>query len=158
MLLTLFILRNKQQAYFQKTSSEITELMDLLQHTHDYSEYFTSFSVSRPCEETETERAYFNYFFYCFFQIKSLFDKKQEIGFIFHKQNLICRQVGQLMTYLTQQFPLNHLENKIPIYFYFLVLAVVFSNCWVNPAVVFLHFAFQKPRPIILVLLYRKRN
>lgn len=30
------------------------------------------------------------------------------------------------MTYLTQQFPLNHLENKIPIYFYFLVLAVVF--------------------------------
>lgn len=28
---------------FSKTSSEITELMDLLQHTHDYSEYFTSF-------------------------------------------------------------------------------------------------------------------
>ncbi len=86
LLLTLFILRNKQQAYFPKTSSEITELMDLLQHTHDYSEYFTSFSVSRPCEETETERAYFNYFFYCFFQIKSLFDKNRRLVFIFHKQ------------------------------------------------------------------------
>ncbi len=158
MLLTLFILRNKQQAYFPKTSSEITELMDLLQHTHDYSEYFTSFSVSCPCEETETERAYFNYFSIVFSK-SNLFSTKQEIGFLFStSKNLICRQVGQLMTYLTQQFPLNHLENKIPIYFYFLVLAVVFSNCWVNPAVVFLHFAFQKPRPIILVLLYRKRN
>ncbi len=83
LLLTLFILRNKQQAYFPKTSSEITELMDLLQHTHDYSEYFTSFSVSRPCEETETERAYFNYFFYCFFQIKSLFDKNRRLVFYF---------------------------------------------------------------------------
>ncbi|HAR1321298.1 TPA: M protein trans-acting positive regulator [Enterococcus faecium] len=127
LLLTLFILRNKQQAYFPKTSSEITELMDLLQHTHDYSEYFTSFSVSRPCEETETERAYFNYFFYCFFPNQISFRQKQEIGFLFStSKNLICRQVGQLMTYLTQQFPLNHLENKIPIYFYFLVLAVVF--------------------------------
>ncbi|OOL69642.1 M protein trans-acting positive regulator [Enterococcus faecium] len=102
-------------------------LMDLLQHTHDYSEYFTSFSVSRPCEETETERAYFNYFFYCFFPNQISFRQKQEIGFLFStSKNLICRQVGQLMTYLTQQFPLNHLENKIPIYFYFLVLAVVF--------------------------------
>ncbi len=29
------------------------------------------------------------------------------------------------MTYLTQQFPINHLEDKKPIYFYFLVLAVI---------------------------------
>ena len=83
--------------------------------------------MSRPCEETETERAYFNYFSIVFPNQIS-FRQKQEIGFIFHKQNLICRQVGQLMTYLTQQFPLNHLENKIPIYFYFLVLAVVFRT------------------------------
>lgn len=82
LLLTLFILRNKQQAYFPKTSSEITELMDLLQHTHDYSEYFTSFSVSRPCEETETERAYFNYFSIVFPNQIS-FRQKQEIGFYF---------------------------------------------------------------------------
>ncbi|MFP9210049.1 M protein trans-acting positive regulator, partial [Enterococcus faecalis] len=82
---------------------------------------------SRPCEETETERAYFNYFFYCFFPNQISFRQKQEIGFLFStSKNLICRQVGQLMTYLTQQFPLNHLENKIPIYFYFLVLGVVF--------------------------------
>ncbi|MGC2986371.1 M protein trans-acting positive regulator, partial [Enterococcus faecium] len=78
-------------------------------------------------EETETERAYFNNFFYCFFPNLISFRQKQEIGFLFStSKNLFCRQVGQLMTYLTQQFPLNHLEKKIPINLYFLVLAVVF--------------------------------
>ncbi|ELB54582.1 hypothetical protein OKO_01838 [Enterococcus faecium EnGen0056] len=48
------------------------------------------------------------------------------IGFLFStSKNLICQQVDQLMTYLTQQFPINHLEDKKPIYFYFLVLAVI---------------------------------
>ncbi len=100
--------------------------MDLLQRTHDYSECFTSFSAIYPCEEVETERAYFNYFFYCFFPNQISFQQKQVIGFLFStSKNLICQQVDQLMTYLTQQFPINHLEDKKPIYFYFLVLAVI---------------------------------
>lgn len=77
-------------------------------------------------EEVETERAYFNYFFYCFFPNQISFQQKQVIGFLFStSKNLICQQVDQLMTYLTQQFPINHLEDKKPIYFYFLVLAVI---------------------------------
>lgn len=126
LLLALFICRNRQQARFSKISPEITELMDLLQRTHDYSECFTSFSAIYPCEEVETERAYFNYFFYCFFPNQISFQQKQVIGFLFStSKNLICQQVDQLMTYLTQQFPINHLEDKKPIYFYFLVLAVI---------------------------------
>ena len=126
LLLALFICRNRQQARFSKISPEITELMDLLQRTHDYSECFTSFSAIYTCEEVETERAYFNYFFYCFFPNQISFQQKQVIGFLFStSKNLICQQVDQLMTYLTQQFPINHLEDKKPIYFYFLVLAVI---------------------------------
>ena len=99
--------------------------MDLLQRTHDYSECFTSFSAIYPCEEVETERAYFNYFSIVFSK-SNFIPTKQVIGFLFStSKNLICQQVDQLMTYLTQQFPINHLEDKKPIYFYFLVLAVI---------------------------------
>ena len=48
LLLALFICRNRQQARFSKISPEITELMDLLQRTHDYSECFTSFQRFIP--------------------------------------------------------------------------------------------------------------
>lgn len=85
LLLTLFILRNKQQAYFPKTSSEITELMDLLQHTHDYSEYFTSFQwVALVKRQKQREPTLI--IFSIVFQIKSLFDKNRRLVFIFHKQ------------------------------------------------------------------------
>ena len=78
------------------------------------------FQLIYPCEEVETERAYFNYFFYCFFPNQISFQQKQVIGFLFStSKNLICQQVDQLMTYLTQQFPINHLEDKKPILFLF---------------------------------------
>ena len=59
--------------------------MDLLQHTHDYSEYFTSFQwVSRPCEETQKQREpTLIKFFLLFFPNQNLFSTKTGDWFLF---------------------------------------------------------------------------